>query len=93
MNISNDTIGMKFDSFFQDLIDRLGVKASESNTTVANQETIVNTLESSRDSISGVSLDEEMANLIQYQHSYNASAKVISTVGELLDVIINGLIN
>ena len=93
MNISNDTSGMTFDSFFQDLIDRLGVKASESNTTVANQETIVNTLESSRDSISGVSLDEEMANLIQYQHSYNASAKVISTVGELLDVIINGLIN
>ncbi|MBE6051339.1 MAG: flagellar hook-associated protein FlgK [Clostridium sp.] len=91
MNISNDTSGMTFDSFYQDLIDKLGVKASECGTTVSNQETIVNTLESSRDSVSGVSLDEEMANLIQYQHSYNASAKVISTVGELLDVVINGL--
>ncbi len=44
-----------------------------------------------KNSISGVSLDEEMADLIQFQHAYQANAKVISTVDELLDVIINGL--
>ena len=42
-------------------------------------------------SISGVSLDEEMVNLMQFQHAYSASAKVVSTVDELLEVVINGL--
>lgn len=93
MTISGDTSGMSFDSYYQDAIDKLGVQASAANNTVTNVETMVNSLESSRDSVSGVSLDEEMANLIQYQHAYSANAKVISTVGELLDVIINGLIN
>jgi Flagellar hook-associated protein len=38
-----------------------------------------------------VSLDEETTNLIQYQHAYQANAKMISTIDELLDVVINGL--
>ena len=37
-------------------------------------------------------IDEEMVNLIQFQHSYNASAKVISTIDSLLDVVVNGLV-
>ncbi|MBV1822342.1 hypothetical protein KUA25_30510, partial [Bacteroidales bacterium MSK.15.36] len=45
----------------------------------------------SRDAVSGVSLDEEMTNLIQFQHAYQANAKLISTVDELLDVVVNGL--
>lgn len=93
MTISGDTSGMSFDAYYQDAIDKLGVQASAANDTVTNVEKMVNYLESSRDSVSGVSLDEEMANLIQYQHAYSANAKVISTVGELLDVVINGLIN
>ncbi|MDZ5000336.1 hypothetical protein GNF79_14900, partial [Clostridium perfringens] len=48
-------------------------------------------IEESRASVSGVNLDEEMANLVQFQHAYNANAKIISTVDELLDVIVNGL--
>lgn len=59
---------------------------------VSNQQTLLDSLQQSRDSVSGVSLDEEFANLIQYQHAYQANAKVISTVDNLLDVIINGLI-
>ena len=92
MKISSNTTGMTFDSFYQDTIDKLGVDASAANSEVATQVNILNNLENSRDSISGVSLDEEMTNLIQYQHAYSANAKVIATVGELLDVIINGLI-
>jgi len=44
-----------------------------------------------RTSVSGVSMDEEMVNLVQFQHAYQANAKMISTVDELLDVVINGL--
>lgn len=92
MTISSNTTGMTFDSFYQDTIDKLGVDASAAKSEVATQMNILNNLENRRDSISGVSLDEEMTNLIQYQHAYSANAKVIATVGELLDVIINGLI-
>ena len=51
----------------------------------------MNSIDNSRLSVSGVSLDEEMINLIQFQHAYNASAKVVSTIDSLLDVVVNGL--
>lgn len=92
MKISSNTTGMTFDSFYQDAINKLGVDALAAKNEVSTQTNILNDLESRRDSVSGVSLDEEMTNLIQYQHAYSANAKVIATVGELLDVIINGLI-
>lgn len=89
--IVNATSGMKMDSYFKDIIDKLGVKSQESQRMVLNQEDLLFSLEQSKAAVSGVSLDEEMANLVQYQHAYNASAKVIATVDELLDVVINGL--
>lgn len=83
--------GMKIDNYFKDVIDRLGVQGSEAKRIVKNQEALLSSFEQSRESVSGVSIDEEMANLIQYQHAYQANAKIISTVDELLDVVINGL--
>lgn len=91
MNITNSSSGMKMDSYFKDTIDRLGVQSQEAQRMVLNQEELLFSLEESRDAVSGVSLDEEMANLVQFQHAYNANAKIISTVDELLDVVINGL--
>ena len=91
MTIENNTSGMKLDSYYKDTIDRLGIQAQEASRVVTNQEYMLGELENSRDSISGVSLDEEMANLVQFQHAYNANAKIISTVDELLDVVVNGL--
>ena len=52
---------------------------------------MVNSVENSRLSVSGVNLDEELSNLIQFQHAYSANAKIISTLDELLDVVVNGL--
>ena len=91
LGIINANSGMKIDSYFKDTIDSLGVQAQEAARMVTNQEELLSSIEESRASVSGVSLDEEMANLIQYQHAYNANAKIISTVDELLEVIINGL--
>jgi len=91
MKIVNSSSGMKMDSYFKDTIDRLGVQSQEASRMVINQEELLFSLDESRTSISGVSLDEEMANLVQFQHAYNASAKIISTINELLDVVINGL--
>ena len=91
LKIENSTSGMKMDSYFKDTIDRLGVQAQEAQRMVTNQEDLLYSIEESRASVSGVSLDEEMANLVQFQHAYNANAKIISTVDELLEVVINGL--
>jgi flagellar hook-associated protein 1 len=91
MTITNNINGMKVDSYFKDTIDRLGVQGQEAQRIVKNQEALLNSFEESRLSVSGVSLDEEMANLVQFQHAYNANAKLISTIDELLDVVVNGL--
>lgn len=91
LNIENSVSGMKMDSYFKDTIDRLGVQAQEAQRMVTNQEDLLYSIEESRASVSGVSLDEEMANLVQFQHAYNANAKIISTIDELLEVVINGL--
>ena len=53
---------------------------------------MIKEIQTSKLNVSGVSLDEEMINLVQYQHAYNASAKVVSTINSLLDVVVNGLI-
>lgn len=91
MTIANNINGTTVSNFFKDTIDRLGVQAQEADRMVKNQEQLLSSINETRDSISGVSLDEEMANLIQFQHAYSANAKIISTVDELLDVVINGL--
>lgn len=89
--VNSDQSGMTVDNYFKDTIDTLAVQVQQSNTVVQNQTTLLNSFQQSRDSTSGVSLDEEMTNLIQYQHAYQANAKVISTLDQLLDVVINGL--
>lgn len=89
--IINKTGGMTLDSYFKDTVDRLGIQEQEAKKTVTNQANLLAGFTQSRDSVSGVSLDEEMANLVQFQHCYQANAKLISTVDQLLDVVINGL--
>ncbi len=46
-------------------------------------------LQTQRDSVSGVSLDEEMTNLTKYQQAYQASARLINTVDQLLDTVLS----
>lgn len=91
LTIKSNINGMKTDNYFKDTVDKLGIQEQEARRVVQNQEVLLSSFQERRDSISGVSLDEEMANLVQFQHAYQANAKVISTVDELLDVIINGL--
>ena len=92
ISIEGSKDGKTVHNYYKDMISQLGTKAQEANRKVANQsEVILKNLELQRISVSGVSIDEEMTNLIQFQHSYSANAKMISTIDELLDVVINGL--
>lgn len=89
--IISNSGGMTTDNYFKDLIDELGIQTQKAKRIIENKSQQIAQFAQSRDEVSGVSLDEEMANLIQYQHAYGANAKVISTIDELLDVVINGL--
>lgn len=77
------------DDFYNSLISKLGTEASEAKQEAKTQSELMVELENMRQSIMGVNLDEEMANMIQFQHTYNASARMLQTINEMLDVIIN----
>ena len=55
----------------------------------SNAQVLTDAVEDRRQSASGVSLDEEMTNLIRFQRGYQASARTMSTIDEMLDVLIN----
>lgn len=70
-------------------VSEIGVEVSHTNQMHDSQQALVDSLVNQRQSVSGVSVDEEMTNLVKYQHSYAASARVITTIDEYLDTLIN----
>lgn len=78
-----------YSNYYASIISRLGVDAQKATTMVENQSVLVGHLRNRQESVAGVSLDEEMANMIKYQHGYNAAARVITTLDQMLDTIIN----
>lgn len=76
-------------NFFQTFVSELGAESQAANHYIANNEAALMATESRRQSVTGVSLDEEMANLIKFQHAYNAAARIVTTTDQLLDTIIN----
>ncbi|WIF96129.1 flagellar hook-associated protein FlgK [Caminicella sporogenes] len=79
------------EDFFKSAISNLGVDANEAVRMSENQKVLIQQIDNKRKSISGVSLDEEMTNMVKFQHSYNANARMITTIDEMLDRIINGM--
>jgi flagellar hook-associated protein 1 FlgK len=80
-----------FDDYFADAVGRIGLLGEQSGRMVETQNLVMKQLNDMRQSVSGVNIDEELANLIKYQHSYEAAARFINTVNSMLDVIINRL--
>lgn len=76
---------------FNALISGLGVRTQEAKQMVETEEVLVNHLQNLKEATSGVNLDEEMADMIRFQHSYNAAARLMTAMDEALDVIINRL--
>ena len=70
---------------YQALISTVGVNAQRADQMKSSQGDLVKQLKNIKESVSGVSLDEEMANMIKYQQAYNAAAKLITKNDEMLD--------
>lgn len=79
------------EDFVKSLVSNLGVDAAEAKRMANNQALLVNEYETAKDSIMGVSLDEEMANMIKFQTAYNANARMVNVFDEMLDLIVNRL--
>ncbi|WP_071393507.1 flagellar hook-associated protein FlgK [Bacillus tuaregi] len=78
-------------AFYQGMIGTLGDNASQANRMTQVAGVLKDTLEQQRMSESSVSLDEEMTDMIKFQHAYNAAARNITLIDEMLDRVINGL--
>ncbi len=77
------------DDSYRSLVVQLGVEAQSASRRVDIQDAITKQVDASRDSESGVSIDEEMTNMVMYQHAYDAAAKFMSTIDSMLDTLIN----
>lgn len=86
-----DLDGATIQTYFQGIIGQLGVDGEQAAKMQFNSETLLKSVENRRASISSVSLDEEMTDMIKFQQAYNASARMITVVDETLDKIINGM--
>lgn len=78
-----------FDDYFADAVASVGLKGERAGRMAETQSRIVKNLTDTRQSISGVNLDEELSNMIKFQHGYAAAAKFIAQMDSMLDTIIN----
>jgi flagellar hook-associated protein 1 len=80
-----------FDDHFAEEVAKIGLKGDEAGRASETHSRIGKELRDLRSSLSGVNMDEELADMIKFQHGYSAAAKFVSTVNDMLDTIINRL--
>ena len=78
------------DVLYRDLVVGLGVEAQTANRRVDIQGAITEQIDLAREAEAGVNLDEEMVNMLSYQHAYEASARMMTAVDEMLSTLIGG---
>ena len=79
------------DDYFADSVTNVGLKGEQAENNYNSHLAIMNDLRSMRDSISGVNIDEELSDILKFQHGYNAAAKFITVWDNLIDTVINRL--
>jgi flagellar hook-associated protein 1 FlgK len=78
-----------FDDYFADAVGRMGLMGEQSGRALETENLVMKQLHDMRESISGVNMDEELSNMLKYQHGYSAAARFITTVNSMLDTLIN----
>jgi flagellar hook-associated protein 1 FlgK len=77
------------DKLYTGFVTRIGGDLKDAQRGEANATVLLNSIEDRRQSTSGVSMDEEMTNLVRFQRGYQASARTMSTMDQMLDTLIN----
>lgn len=78
-----------FTEYYSAMVGEIGLNRNEASSNIDTRTYLVNQYETQQDSIAGVSLDEEMTNLIKYQHTYQASARLVTTANTMFDALLN----
>ena len=86
-NVTNVTL----DEYLHQMVGSIGIDSQSIQREKSYTQTVQEQMSETRDNLSGVSLDEEMADLIRYQHAYMAAAKLITTAQEMLDTILQAV--
>ena len=90
-NIMQDGTGgvLSIDRFYQSIIRSVGISGSEAQNVLENQQKLVQSADGKRQAISGVSMDEEMSNMMKFQFAYGASSRVINVIDQMVDTMVN----
>ena len=89
---SEKSIGrFTYEEFFKSIVSDLGISSQEAQKFLENQNILINNLEERRQATMGVSLDEEMAEMLKYQHGYDAAARYMKTVDDMISTVIEKL--
>lgn len=80
-----------FKDYYTNFTGELATRGNELNNTSQNQATMVKNIDDQRQAIAGVSSDEELTNLIKYQHAYNASSRFITVIDQMMEHIVTRL--
>jgi flagellar hook-associated protein 1 FlgK len=86
-NLRQSTTGT--DAQYRAMIVELGVQASVADRNLGIQQVITAQVDSARESVAGVNIDEEMTNMLSYQHAYSAAGRLVTAIDEMLDQLIN----
>lgn len=84
-SLSNQT----FSDYYSGLVGQVGADIQNASTSATNQQQIVQQITTLQQSNSGVNLDEELTNMLSFERSYQAAAKVMTTMDSMLDTLIN----
>ncbi|MCH6255857.1 flagellar hook-associated protein FlgK [Puniceicoccaceae bacterium K14] len=81
-----------FSSYYRATVSDLAAEVSAVDSQLEDEQVVLDLLLQQRDSVSGVSIDEEMTDMMKFQRAYEATGKLIAAIDEMLDVVINRLI-
>ncbi|WP_080873256.1 flagellar hook-associated protein FlgK [Oceanobacillus timonensis] len=88
-NPNGELDDVSVNGYLESMIGEIGVDANHANTMLDSTATLQHQVNNQRQSISAVSLDEEMTNMVKFQHAYNAAARGMTAMDELIDTVIN----
>lgn len=89
MSFENVTGGSSTADAYNNMITSMGIVKQQADYMVASQEEVISFLEDRRSSISGVSMNEEVVDMLKFQSAFQANARIITVVNDMLDTLIN----
>jgi len=90
-NIAIGTTTTTLDGFYGQFVGKIGVDTDQASRLQQVQSGVLDAAQARRDGVSGVNMDEEMTDMVRFQKSYNAAARMITTLDQMLETIITGM--